>query len=174
MVKQQEVSHYSSIEPTNWHKHANVPGKIETNLKQEAERIYSNDHILSLSKSDRIPDEEKTVTKANNAGVEVYRTDSQPQNDRPMFVHVQCHISVGENNDDEEEMAIKTEQSRLRTENIQDRVGILVIGYHNNSNGLLNSESNDKKGVALHNLLQSLGDHLDSELLSLSLRGVGV
>ena len=165
-----EVSHYSPVEPKNWNKDANVLEKTETNIKKEAERIYSNEHILPLRKSNRTSDEEKTVTKGNNADVEVYRSDSQPQNYRPMFAHVQCDISIGENNENEDEMAIKTEHGRLGTENIQNRDGSLVIGYRNNRNGLLNSESNDKKGVVPHNILRPLGDQLNSELLALSLR----
>lgn len=165
-----DVSHYSPVEPTIWNKDGNIPEKTGTNIKQGIEKSYSNEHILSLSKSDRISDEEKTVTKGNNADVEVYRNDSQPQSLRPMFAHVQCNVSTGENNEDEDQMAIKTEHGRLRTENIQNRDASLIIGYVSNSNGLLNSESNDKKGVVPHNLLRPLGDHLDSELITLSLR----
>lgn len=162
-----DVSHYSPVEPTIWNKDGNVPEKTGTYIKQEIEKSYSNEYILSLSKSDRTSDE---VTKENNADVEVYRTDSQPLNYRPILAHVQCDISIGENNEDEDEMAIETEHGRLRTENIHDRDASLITGYVSNSNGLLNSESNDKKSVVPHNLLRPLGDHLDSELITLSLK----
>ena len=162
-----DVSHYNPVEPTIWNKDGNVPEKTGTYIKQEIEKSYSNEYILSLSKSDRTSDE---VTKENNADVEVYRTDSQPLNYRPILAHVHCDVSIGENNEDEDEMAIETEHGRLRTENIHDRDASLITGYVSNSNGLLNSESNDKKSVVPHNLLRPLGDHLDSELITLSLR----
>ena len=165
-----EVSHYSLVEPNNWNTDANSTENTGRDIQKEVERIYSNEHILPLNKSDRTSDEEKTVTKGNNADVEIYSTDSEPQNYRPVFAHVQCDISFGKNNENDGKMAMETGHGKLRTENIQNRDGSLVIGHRKNSSGLLNSESNYKKGIAPHNLLRPLGDHLNSELVTLSLK----